>query len=126
MYLLLVIDDFSRMCWVFFLKIKVEAFECFQKLHILMERQTVKKLKMLVIDRGGEFSLSEFLKYCEDLGVRREFIAPYTTQQNSVAKKKNRTVVEIEHSLLKNKDLTTYFYGEEISITIYLINRSPT
>lgn len=81
MYFLLLIDDFSRKCWVYFLKNKGEAFEHFQKFHALVERETRKKLKSQRIDRGGEFTSQNFREYCVEFWIRREFSGPYTPQQ---------------------------------------------
>lgn len=54
-YFLILIDDFSRKCWVYFLKNKGEAFDIFRKFHVMDERETGRKLKTLRSDRGGEF-----------------------------------------------------------------------
>lgn len=44
--------------------------------------------------------------FCEENGIRRELTAPYTPEQNGVAERKNRTVVEMARSLLKAKGLS--------------------
>lgn len=125
-YFLLIIDDYSRKCWVFFLKSKGEAFKNFKKFHMLVERQTGRKLMTLRSYRGGEFTSHVFRRYCEELGIRRELLAPYTPQQNGVVERKNRTVVEMGRCLLKSSGLPLQFWAEAVSISIYLINRSPT
>lgn len=55
-YFMLFIDDFTRMCWVFFLKEKSEAFQKFKAFKILVENEIGKKLKCLRSDNGGEFT----------------------------------------------------------------------
>lgn len=77
-YFYLLMDDYSMWCRVYFINNKSEVFEKFQAFHALVERQTGLKLKTLRIDRGGEFCSSEFQSYCEGLGIKREFTAPYT------------------------------------------------
>lgn len=61
-----------------FLKNKGEAFEHFQSFHTMVERETGKKLKILRSDHGGEFTSHGFNNYCDELGIGREFSAPYT------------------------------------------------
>jgi len=52
-YFMLIIDDYSRITWVAFLKEKAEAFEKFKKIKALTENQTCKRLKAVILDRGG-------------------------------------------------------------------------
>lgn len=125
-YFLLFIDNFSKMTWVYTLRNKSKAFEMFRKFHALVEKQTWKKLTELRNDRGGKFRHSEFLKYCEDLSIKREFTAPYTPQQNGAVERNNRIVVEMGRSLLKSRDPPIRFWGEAVSTAIYMINRAPT
>ena len=53
-YFMLVIDDYSRLAWVSFLKEKSEAFEKFKICKALTENQTRKILRAVISDRGGE------------------------------------------------------------------------
>jgi hypothetical protein len=57
---MLIIDDYSRLTWVSFLKEKSEAFEKFKVFNALTENQTRKRLKVVRYDRGGEFGSWEF------------------------------------------------------------------
>ena len=59
-YFMLIIDDFSRMTWVAFLKNKSEALEKFRTFKALAENQTGCKLKCIRSDRGGEFTDYDF------------------------------------------------------------------
>ena len=64
-YFLLLVDDFSRMMWVYVIKAKNEAFATFKSFKALVENQTEHKLKILRTDRGGEFRSHEFVEFCE-------------------------------------------------------------
>lgn len=125
-YFLLFTDDFSRMSWVYFLKMKSEAFENFRKFKVMVEKQSGKILKCLRTDRGGEFTSREFVDFCDENGIRRELTAPYTPEQNGVAERKNRTVVEMARSMLKAKGIPDKFWGEAVATAVYLLNISPT
>lgn len=125
-YFLLFVDDYSRLCWVYFLKHKDETFERLLKLKTLVEKQSGKSIKVLQTDRGGEFVSNQFTAYCEDQGIKRELTAPYSPQQNRVAERKNRTIMEIARSLLKHKRLPNGFWVEAMATAVHLINISPT
>nr|GFB58473.1 retrovirus-related Pol polyprotein from transposon TNT 1-94 [Tanacetum cinerariifolium] len=99
-YFLLFIDDYSRMSWVYFLKLKSESFECFKKFKAMVEKQSGKVVKVLRTDRGGEFLSKEFTNFCDEEGIKRELTAPHTPEQNGVAERKNRTVVEMARSMM--------------------------
>ena len=68
----------------------------------------------------------EFLKYCEDNGIRRQLTVPRTPQQNGVAERKNRTILEMARSMLKSKKLPKEFWAEAVACAVYISNRSPT
>jgi uncharacterized membrane protein YgcG len=125
-YFLLFIDDFSRMCWVYFIQRKSETFVCFKKFKALVEKQTEKRLKRLRSDRGGEFQSKEFQTFCEEEGIHHELTTPYTPQQNGVAERKNRTVVELARSMLKYQNLPNSFWAEAVATAVHILNVSPT
>ncbi|KAL4317812.1 hypothetical protein GQ457_18G000340 [Hibiscus cannabinus] len=114
-YFLLFTDDYSRMSWVYFLKFKSKTFENFKKFKALVEKQHESSIKALRSDRGGEFLSNDFNVFCDANGIRRELTAPYTPEQNGVAERKNRIVVEMARSLLKAKNLPDQFWGEAVA-----------
>ena len=69
-YALTFIDDFSRYCWVYFLKHKSEFFGLFKVFKALVENQSRRKLKVLISDNGGEYVKSKFIQYCVDVGIQ--------------------------------------------------------
>lgn len=114
------------MVWVYFLKYKSEAFEYFKKFKVLVEKQSGRYIKTLRADRGGEFCSEEFDKVFVEHGIHRELNAPRTPEQNDVAERKNRTVVEMSRSMLKAKKMSNRLWGEAIATEVYLLNLSPT
>ncbi|CAB75469.1 copia-type reverse transcriptase-like protein [Arabidopsis thaliana] len=125
-YFLLFIDDFSRKTWVYFLKEKSEVFEIFKKFKAHVEKESGLVIKTMRSDSGGEFTSKEFLKYCEDNGIRRQLTVPRSPQQNGVAERKNRTILEMARSMLKSKRLPKELWAEAVACAVYLLNRSPT
>jgi transposase InsO family protein len=88
------IDDFSRKTWIYFLKNKDEVFSKFKEFKALVENLSKRKIKVLRSDNGGEFTYGEFEELCREAGIKRELSTPYNPQQNGVADRKNRSVME--------------------------------
>ena len=86
-YFMLVIDDYSRLTWVAFLKQKYEALEKFKIFKALTENQTGKRLKAIRSDRGGEFCSGDFKEFCDKNGIKREYTILGTPQQNGVVER---------------------------------------
>lgn len=83
-------------------------------------------MKVFRTDRGGEFCSNAFNSYFEQEGIIRHFTAPYTPQQNEVMERRNRTVVEIARSYLKEMGVPSILWGEAVRHSVYVLNRLPT
>ncbi|KAM1072945.1 hypothetical protein ACFX2B_017883 [Malus domestica] len=125
-YLLTFIDDFTRKTWVYFLVEKSEAFRFFKVFKSLVENETDASIKSLRTDRGGEFTSHEFVEFCVENGIQRQLTAAYTPQQNGVAERKNRTIMNMVRSLLTKKKMPKTFWPEAANWTVHVLNRSPT
>ncbi|KAL0551410.1 hypothetical protein IC582_010496 [Cucumis melo] len=125
-YFLIFIDDYSCISWIYFLERKSEIFEKFKHFNAKVEKQSGMFVKSLRSDRGGEFLSNNFNHFCKERGIHRELITPYTPEQNGIAERKNRTVVEMARSMLQMKGLSNDFWAEAVSTSIYLLNISPT
>ncbi|XP_074338190.1 uncharacterized protein LOC141676044 [Apium graveolens] len=126
MYIFLLVDDFSRVMWTFLLKNKYNTLDAFKQFRALVENSPGKRIETLRTYRGGEFMSKKITQYCQEARIKHHFIAPYSPQQNGVVEWRNRTMIEIACSLLKEKELPIYFWGEAIRHSIYLLNRLPT
>ena len=91
---MLLIDDYTSMTWVTFLKEKYEAFKRFKIFKEMVENETNQKIKCLRSYNGEEFTSNEFNEFFEIHGIKRQFLAAKTPQQNGVVERKNRTVQE--------------------------------
>ena len=80
--------------WVFFLKSKDEVFEEFKDWKTMIEKQTGRQVKRLRTDNGLEFVEKEFTKFCKKLGIVRHRTCVGRPQQNGVAERMNRTLLE--------------------------------
>ena len=77
-YALTFIDDFSRYCWVYFLKHKSEFFDLLKVFRALAANQSGRRLKILRYENGGEYVNSDFIHYCEDAGIQMQHSILYT------------------------------------------------
>lgn len=125
-FFLLVVDDYSRHMWLEVLRSKDEAFRFFCKIKALSETESGLKLRAFRTDRGGEFNSTEFTRFCEQQGIRRDTTAPYSPQQNGVVERRNQSVVEMARSLMKNMSVPAEFWAEAVKTAVYILNRSPT
>ena len=125
-YFITFTDDYSRYCKTYFLKKKSEALAKFQEFKEAAENETGLKIKGLRADRGGEYLSEEFECYLRENGIRSEFTAAYSPQQNGVAERLNRILVEAARSMLNHAGLTYSFWTEAIATTTYLRNRMVT
>jgi transposase InsO family protein len=99
-YFILMIDDASRYCYVYLLKNKDEALNCFKTYKAEVENQLEKKIKCFKSNHGGEYFSNEFDLFCVEHDVIHERAPPYSPQSNGVAKRKNRTLTNLVNSKL--------------------------
>ena len=125
-YFLIIIYDFSRMTWVYFLKEKSEAFATFKKFKALVEKQKGCSIKTIHSDRGGEYTSREFEEYCKNEGIQKQLTARYTPQQNGASERRNRTIVEMARTMMNEKWLPKYFWAEAVHTAVHILNRCPT
>ena len=75
----------------------------------MVENQTGKKIKVLRLDNGGEYKSDPFLRVCKEEGIVRHFTVPGTPQQNGVAERLNRTLLEKVRCMLAQSGLSKSF-----------------
>ncbi|GJT41379.1 putative ribonuclease H-like domain-containing protein [Tanacetum coccineum] len=122
-YSLVVTDDFSRFTWTFFLGTKDETFYVLKEFIALIENQLNKKVKGIRCDNGTEFKNAKLIELCGEKGIKRDYSNPRTPQQNGVAERKNRTLIEAARTMLADSKLPTMFWTEAVSTACYVLNR---
>ena len=108
-YFVSFIDDYSRKVWVYFMKQKSEVFRIFKQWKAKVENQTGKKLKYFRSDNGTEYKDISFLQFCQDEGITRHFSVKRTPEQNGVAERMNRTLLERARCMRLNAGLPKSF-----------------
>ncbi|GJV62554.1 putative ribonuclease H-like domain-containing protein [Tanacetum coccineum] len=107
-YCLVVTDDYSRFTWVFFLATKDETSEILKNFIKEIENLVDKKVKIIRCDNGTEFKNKVMDDFCREKGIRREYSVARTPQQNGVAERRNRTLIEAARTIIKPHNKTPY------------------
>nr|GEW02024.1 putative ribonuclease H-like domain-containing protein [Tanacetum cinerariifolium] len=122
-YCIVITDDYSRFTWVFFLATKDETSSILKTFVTGLENQLSLKMKVIRSDNGTEFKNSDLNQFCEIKGIKREFSAPRTPQQNSIAERKNKTLIKAARTMLADSLLPILFWAEAVNTACYVQNR---
>ena len=95
--------------WVYILKTKEEAFQKFKDWKMMVEVQTGRKVKRLRTNNGWKFVKQEFKLYYQKEGIQRHKTATYTPQQNVLAKRMNKAILEKVRCVLLSAKLPKSF-----------------
>jgi hypothetical protein len=150
-YAISFIDDFSRITKIYLMKEKSETIEKFQyyladmgtptTLNASTLKEELKEeekntpmdtyenfstIRAIRSDNGGEYTSKNFTELCLKHGIRREFTIPHTPEQNGVAERTWRTLLNMSRSLLKNANLEDKWWGNALAFAAYIKNRSHT
>ncbi|GJT15368.1 retrovirus-related pol polyprotein from transposon TNT 1-94 [Tanacetum coccineum] len=121
-YVLVVVDDYSRYTWVFFLHSKDEASEVI----ISFIKKTQVNLQLQVqrvrTDNGTEFKNKTLAKFFDEVRISQQFSAARTPQQNGVVERRNRTLVEAARTMLTFANLPLFLWAAAIAITCFTQN----
>ncbi|GJX35826.1 retrovirus-related pol polyprotein from transposon TNT 1-94 [Tanacetum coccineum] len=108
-YTLFIVDEYSRYAWVYFLKKKSQAAEMIMSFVRMVENQNDVKVKQIRTDNGTEFRNIKLECFCDEKGIYQNFSSLYTTEQNGVPKRKNRTLIEAARTMLNGSVLSKHF-----------------
>jgi transposase InsO family protein len=122
-YFMLLVDDYTRMNVVCFLKNKSEAFENFNIYKEMVENEMDSRMKCLIYDNGGEFTSKEFMDYYSSHGIKRQFSVAKTPQHNGVDERNNTTIQEMARTMLMDSKLTDIFLTQVVQTTVHIQNR---
>ncbi|GJT37935.1 retrovirus-related pol polyprotein from transposon TNT 1-94 [Tanacetum coccineum] len=123
-YTFVIVDEYSRYTWVYFLKKKSQAPETIMSFIKRVENQNDIKVKQLRTDNGTEFKNSTLVNFCDEKGISQNFSSPYTPEQNGVAERKNRTLIEAARTMLLGSVFSKQYWTEVVGNACYTQNRS--
>ncbi|KAJ9538944.1 hypothetical protein OSB04_031677 [Centaurea solstitialis] len=122
-YCLVIVDDYSRFTWVYFLRTKDETSGLIKPFVTRVENKTNLRVKVIRSDNGTEFKNADLNSFCEEKGIERQYSAPRTPQQNGVAERRNRTLIEAARTMLADSKLPITFWAEAVNTACYVQNR---
>ncbi|KAJ0471180.1 putative RNA-directed DNA polymerase [Helianthus annuus] len=125
-YFLTVVDDYSRAVWCYLLKSKMEVFENIENFYQLVLTQFKKKVKIFRSDNGTEFVNNKMDVFCKTKGILHQTSCAYTPQQNGVAERKHRHLLNLARSLLFQSGVPLSFWADCVLTAVYIINRLPS
>ena len=115
------IDDSTSYRYVYFIKHKIDAVECFITLDKLLRNKFDRRIKTLRTDNGKEYVNEKLTSYLKKQGITHERTAPYTPEQNGKAERENRTIVECARTMLNSADSPRSLWAEAVNTSVYLL-----
>ena len=119
----MIVDDYSRYTWVFFFKTKVETQQTIIDFSNEAQRQHNVAILVIRSDNGSEFKNYTLNEFLSEEGIRHQYSAAYTPQQNGVAERKNRTLIEMARSMMAEFKSPNNFWAEAINTACHSSNR---
>jgi len=125
-YYVLFIDDFSIFTWLYPIHHKSDVFSVFVQFKSLVENQFSTSIKQFQCDGGGEYMSTQFKNFLIHHGILHRISCPHTPQQNGVAERKHRHIMEMCLSLLAQSHLSSLFWVDVFATSVFIINRLPS
>ncbi|GJR35847.1 retrovirus-related pol polyprotein from transposon TNT 1-94 [Tanacetum coccineum] len=123
-YILVIVDDYSRFTWVKFLRSKDEALDVIIKFLKMIQVRLQVTVRRIRTDNGTEFVNQTLREYYEKIGISYETSVAHSLQQNSVVKRRNRTLIKAAHTMLIYANASLFLWAEAIATACYTQNRS--
>jgi transposase InsO family protein len=117
-YCLVILDDYSRFTWVFFLQEKSQTQETLKRFLRWAQNEFRLRIKKIRSDNGTKFKNSQIEGFLEE-DIKHEFSSPYTPQRNDVMERKNRTLLDMARTMLDEYKTPDRFWVEAINTTCY-------
>ena len=125
-YFITFTDDYSRYGYLYLLHHKSEAFEKFKEFRTEVGKQLTKDIKAIRYDRSGEYLSDLFIDYLRENEILSQLTAPSTPQQNGVAERRNRTLLEMTESMMSYSELPQFLWGFTLETALYILNHNPS
>ncbi|GJS46922.1 retrovirus-related pol polyprotein from transposon TNT 1-94 [Tanacetum coccineum] len=123
-YILVIVDDYSRYTWVYFLHSKDETPEIIKKFIAQAQLNYKAKVCKIRTDNGTEFKNATLKAHYEKLGIMQQFSTARTPHQNGVVERHNRTLVEVARTMLIFSRLLEFLWAEAVATACFTQNRS--
>ena len=134
-YFITFIDDFSRFGFIYLIQEKSESLDAFKVFKAEVELKREKKIKSVRSDQGGEFygrydetgrNPGPFARFLQECGIDAQYTMPGSPEQNGVAERRNRTLMDMVRSMISNSTLPDFLWGDALKTAVYILNKVPS
>ena len=125
-YYMVFVDDYTRASWTYILKSQKEVLSRVQHFLLEISTQYMTKVRVLRTDNALEFTQKAIEDLCLAHGIVHQTTCPYTSQQNGVAERKHRHLLDMVRTLLLAMRVPQYLWCEAVLTATYLVNRLPS
>jgi transposase InsO family protein len=122
-YCLVIIDDYSRYTWIYFFEFKSETQQTVKDFATKVEHQFNTTILTIRSDNGNEFKNYSLNEFFSDAGIKHQYSAAYTPQQNGVAERKNRTIMDAARTMLVEFKSPCNFWAKAINTACHATNQ---
>nr|GEZ96158.1 retrovirus-related Pol polyprotein from transposon TNT 1-94 [Tanacetum cinerariifolium]GFA00687.1 retrovirus-related Pol polyprotein from transposon TNT 1-94 [Tanacetum cinerariifolium] len=123
-YVLVIVDDYSRYTWTYFLRSKDETPEVLINFLRPVQRGLQAQVRIVRTDKGTEFLNQTLHVYFATEGILHQTSVAQTPEQNGVVDRRNRTLVEAARTMLSAAKVPLFFWAEAIATACFTQNRS--
>jgi transposase InsO family protein len=121
-YGFMIVDNYTRYTWVFFLVDKSDVYATFKLFVKGIHNEFETTIKRVRSDNGSEFKNTRIDELCDDFGITHQFSAKYTPQSNGLVERKNRTLMDMARSMLSEYNVSQSFLAKAINMDCYCSN----
>ena len=125
-YFISFVDDFSRMTWVYLMKNRESVLSIVKNFHQLIKVQFGFNIKILQSDNALEYVQNAMTDFCSSVGMIHRTSCPHTPQQNGVAERKNRHLLDVTRTIMFQSNVPKHFWSDAVLTACFLINRQPS
>ena len=119
-YFTTLIDDYSRYGYVYLLSHRYEALDVFKCFVDEVKGQLERRVKIRQTDRGRECLSGMFKQFCEGNRIQQQLTIPRTSQQNDIAERRNRTLLDTVRSMMAHANLPISFWGDQLFLSNFI------
>eukprot|EP00935_MAST-01C_sp_MAST-1C-sp1_P000691 g691.t1 len=121
-YALIIVDDYTRMCWVYLMKSKSETLKCVQDFDLNVATRHNLKIGKIRSDNGSEFKNRKMIEFTARRQILLDYSPVYTPELNGVAERMMRTLMNTTRSKLFHSQLPKAFWSSALVSAAYVRN----
>jgi hypothetical protein len=123
-YFLTITCRTSRAIWIYPIKYKSDALDVLTRFYTLIEVQFKTKIQIIRLDNAAEFKSSKWTLFCNNKGIVCEYTSPYTPNQNGIAERLNRYIIERLISICSEKNIPLRLWPYIVQAIAHIKNRT--